>query len=225
LSSSTSWLRPDLIQVSPSTRWGQEELDAILEKVRLPLMGGGALRGPLRRTLKTLADWMVIHAAEAPPLSQEDVRRIATSFQKLRKAFRHDAHVPNTPPQMPASWVAAMEQWIARETTPGRPGNPADWFDQFSYPKLLGFFQVAYGMKPSKTANGPAHRFLMEFFARLKSDVERNYSHDDPEVKARILRHCAPPTAEALRHRLREVEADPSWVIQVMLQHASRSSE
>jgi hypothetical protein len=216
--------RPYLLQVSPATRLGRPELTDVIGAARYPLVGSAVRKKALHRTLKTLADWMVVQAAEAPRLPQEDVRAIAAAFQKLRKVFRHDPYAPNSPPQMPEGWGSLMEQWIAEETTPKTAGAPIAWFDQFSYPKLLGFFEVAYGRKHGVTLNGPAHRFLISFFEHLQADVHAHYT-DRPDVKARVHRLCTSPSSEVLRHRLRTMQPDTEWIGQVVTEHEAALAE
>jgi hypothetical protein len=209
-----------LRDIGPITRLDFSDLREIVAAVRLPLVGDELRQKALYRSLKTIADWMAHHAEESPRIPQEDVRAMAAAFRKLRKVYRYDPYAPNCPPGLPAGWIALMERWISAEAGKRLPGAPSSWFDQWSYPRLLGFYQVAFGKKPTVTIDGPAHRFLAAFLLRLAKDLAENHP-GPPPAKARAITATAAPTQEVLHRRLRSFapQADIVWAAALLEEH------
>jgi len=167
---------------------------------------------------ETLLAFYVIVAisgsAQLPVMPIEVKLRIAKAFKELVQSMMKAEYYSDTPPATPPDWIGEMFEWdnngISRTRKVG--AKPRE-LDELLYPRLLGFYELAYGVSPAHTLGGPTERFLMSFtsamFELAKSTkwIHLDNGEVDTSVLEKLPRPADPfrlPTPQALAGRIRE---------------------
>jgi hypothetical protein len=202
-----------------------DAIDRVMSAPRLPIEGTPLELQALRLTLARLSIWIINQAMHPRPLSASDLRQVSDTYYAFMSAYVSSVGAPNAPPRLPSEWVESMHDWLSKtRQTPAPKGAPVKEFDRFTYPKLLAFYSLAFGRAPGATAEGPAHRFLSAYIGELYSTL-RASTFEPPDLRERVLSRTTPPSAEAMRLRIRsfsEPSEEDQWMVETFfhLSHA-----
>jgi hypothetical protein len=177
--------------------------------------------------LETLLAFYVLLAVSGsallPIMPREVKLQVAKAFKELVQAMVLARSYDDVPPSIPQDWIADMLEWDKNSLTRRKArGGQQREIDKVLYPRLLGFYELAFGSSPAHTAGGPTERFLNAFILAM-FDVLKSSKWvypDGEEVQGAITDKLPrpsdpflPPTSEALRGRIREHKADDNRAI------------
>jgi hypothetical protein len=177
--------------------------------------------------LETLLAFYVLLAlsgsALLPTMPRAVKLQVAQAFLELVRAMMMASSYYDVPPSIPQNWAAEMFEWDKNSLTglKSKGAQPRE-IDKVLYPRLLGFYELAFGLPPSHTAGGPTERFLNAFILAMfdLTKASKWVYPDGGEVPGLIADSLPrpsdpflPPTAEALHGRIRTHKANENLAL------------
>ena len=189
----------------------RDEVAAIITAPGLPITVSEPLPGAASATLALISIFIFNPGINYPNASASLIRRLRKTHEHFQALLDEASFTAYPPPEIPDEFNNQLTEWIKSHSASARRGYPEINSNKIIYPLLLGFFELAYGLKPMLTRGGATVIFLKAFHeATWRRMSTSKWLEDQPQSRPLTSHNFQVPGDDAFIERIRKFRSDGS---------------